>query len=153
MHLRHFRVGDEPALYGIYFSAVHRIATRDYNHEQVNAWAPVEHDEELWMNRMRAIRPFIVELDSEIVGYADLQHSGYINHFFVSGFKPRIGIGRLLMDRILQEADLLRLAELTADVSKTAEPFFARYGFRVVERRSPVRRGVVLDNALMRKPL
>lgn len=153
MHLRRFRAGDEPALYRVYFSAVHQIASRDYSLEQVNAWAPVERDEELGDNRMRAINPFVVELDDEIVGYANVQSSGYIDHFFVSGFKPLLGIGRMLMERIHKEAELLCLAELTADVSKTAEPFFARHGFQVVERRSPVRRSVVLHNALMRKVL
>lgn len=153
MQLRHFRIGDEPALYAVYFSAVHQIAARDYSQEQLNAWAPAERDEKAWKNRMRTIVPFVVEHEGEIVGYADLQNSGYINHFFVSGFKSRLGIGRLLMDRILLEAQLLRLAEITADVSKSAETFFERYGFQLVERRSPVRRGVVLHNAFMRKTL
>jgi len=45
------------------------------------------------------------------------------------------------------------LVALTSNVSKTAEPFFALHGFHVVERRFPVRRGMMLENALMRKAL
>lgn len=153
MHIRHFRTGDESALYKVYFSAVHQIAARDYSPEQVNAWAPVEQDRELWGNRMHAIKPLVAELDDEIVGYADLQNSGHINHFFVSGFKPKLGIGSLLMNRILQDAKLLRLEKITADVSKTAESFFTRYDFVMLERRSLVRRGVVLQNVAMHKLL
>jgi len=59
----------------------------------------------------------------------------------------------MLMERVYQEARSLGLTELTSDVSKTAEPFFLRHGFQVVERRFPVRRGVTLENALMRKKL
>ena len=55
------------------------------------------------------------------------------------------------MERIHEEAKLLGLTELTSDVSKTTEPFFAIHGFHVVERRYPIRRGVTLQNALMRK--
>jgi putative acetyltransferase len=36
-------------------------------------------------------------------------------------------------------------------VSLSAQAFFEHFGFHVVERRSPVIRGVALDNALMRK--
>jgi putative acetyltransferase len=102
---------------------------------------------------MRSINPFVLERQNRILAYADVQSSGYIDHFFVSGDCPRQGLGRLLMQRIHQEAASLRLAELTAHVSATAEPFFAHYGFGVVERCKPVRRGVALHNALMRKTL
>lgn len=57
------------------------------------------------------------------------------------------------MDRIHEEAGRLSIQTLSADVSQTAEPFFAHYGFQIVERRKPVRRGVTLHNALMRKSL
>jgi len=153
MQLRRFQEGDAPALYQVYFSAVHTIAARDYTPEQVFAWAPVECDMDLWAERMRTIKPFVVERQGCILGYADVQPSGYINHFFVSGTCPRQGVGRLLMQRIHQEAGALGLAELTADVSATAEPFFAHHGFAVLERRKPVRRGVELHNAFMRKML
>lgn len=153
MEIRRFRIGDEAALFRVYFSAIHDVASRDYTPEQVEAWAPADLDADLWANRVRGIRPFIVEIGDEVVGYADVQEDGYIDHFFVSGAHPRQGIGARLMARIHEEARSLGLTALTSDVSKTAEPFFAHHGFQVVERRFPVRRGVTLQNALMRKVL
>ena len=102
---------------------------------------------------MRTLQPFVVEIGGVIVGYADVRPDGYIDHFFVSGGYSRRGVGKMLMDRIHEEAIRLNIHELTADVSKTAEPFFVSYGFQVVERRFPVRKGVMLQNALMRKVL
>lgn len=153
MNIRRFKIGDEPALFGIYHSAIHMVASQHYSHEQVMAWAPDKLDADLWRDRMRGIDPFVVEADGEPIGYADVQANGYIDHFFVSGRHQRLGIGAMLMQRIHDEAALLGVHELTADVSRTAEPFFARYGFTVVERRQPERRGVVIPNALMRKNL
>lgn len=153
MQLRRFAPGDEPALFAVYFSAVHEIASRDYTPEQIAAWAPADLDPVLWRDRMRGIQPFVVELKDEIVGYADVQANGYIDHFFVSGRHPKQGIGRLLINRIHEEATSLGVTELRADVSRTAQPFFARYGFEIVEQRQPVRRGVTIPNALMRKVL
>lgn len=153
MEVRRFRLGDEAALFRVYFSAIHEVAARDYSPEQVEAWAPADLDADLWTSRVRGIRPFVVEHGGEIVGYADVQPGGYIDHFFVSGAHPRQGIGTKLMARIHEEAKSLGLTELTSDVSKTAESFFALHGFRVIERRFPVLRGVTLQNALMRKEL
>lgn len=153
MNIRRFQVGDEAALFRVYFSAIHRVAALDYTSEQVQAWAPADMDVALWANRMREIRPFIAELYGEVVGYADVQHDGYIDHFFVSGTHGRKGIGSSLMKRILEEAKLLDLTELTSDVSKTAESFFAIHGFHVVERKFPILRGITLQNARMRKSL
>lgn len=153
MEIRRFKTGDEGALFQVFLSAVHDIASRDYTVAQIEAWAPTDIAPELWASRMRELRPFIVEVEGEIAGYADIQPSGYIDHFFVSGVYPRQGIGTLLMNRIHDEAKLLGIGEITSDVSKTAEPFFLRHGFQVMTRGFPIRRGVVLQNALMRKDL
>ncbi len=153
MEIRRFEEGDEDRLFRVFFCAVHLIASRDYTAEQVAAWAPVDPDMAAWSDRMRTIRPFVVSVDGEIVGYADVQQNGYITHFFVSGRHPRRGIGAMLMRRLHEEVEIMGIDRLSADVSLTAEPFFRHFGFEVVERKQPVRRGVTLDNALMRKAL
>ena len=147
MRVREFEIEDAPALFRVFHSAIHLIASRDYSVEQINAWAPNQIDGDLWRQRMLGIRPFVVCDGDEIVGYADLQDSGYIDHFFVSGHHPRRGIGSMLMERIHDAAEARGLTQLTSDVSRTAEPFYRRYGFVVVERKEPVVRGVVVPNA------
>ena len=151
LHIRRYRQGEEPALFEVYYSAIHLVASCDYTTEQVQAWAPRDLDPELWRNKMRAINPFVADLNAQVVGYADIQPNGYIDHFFVSGLHPRQGIGSQLMTRILQEAHSLGLRELVSDVSTTAQPFFNRFGFTVVEQRNRELRGVVVPNALMRR--
>lgn len=153
MEIRRFRLGDETALLRVHISAIRIISSHDYTPEQIEAWAPSDLDADLWVRRIREIAPFVVEVGNEIVGYADVQRNGYIDQFFVSGTHGRQGIGKRLMARIHEEALCLGLTDLTSDVSKTAEPFFALHGFQVVERRFPIRRGVILQNALMRKVL
>lgn len=153
MRIRPFQTGDEAALYRLHHEAIHRVAARDYTPEQIEAWAPARHDPGPWAIKMRHLRPFVAEADGRIAGYADLQPEGYIDHFFVSADFPRQGVGRMLMERIHEEAARQGIAELTADVSRTAQPFFARFGFEIVEQRFPVRSGVTIPNALMRKRL
>jgi putative acetyltransferase len=151
--IRRFNPGDELALFEIYHSAVHLIASRDYTAVQVNAWAPRELDIHFWTTRMRGINPFVAEVDGKQVGYADVQENGYIDHFFVSGRHPRQGIGRALMETLHSEAACLGIVELTSNVSRTAQPFFRKFGFEIIEQRSPIIRGVEIPNAYMRKSI
>ncbi|TMS59789.1 hypothetical protein MW7_001190 [Imbroritus primus] len=90
MSIRLFRPGDEPALFRVFHSAIHLVCARDYTAAQCSAWAPTQMDMAIWAERMRQLTPFVVEHDGEIIAYADLQPSGYIDHFFVSSRKlPR----------------------------------------------------------------
>ncbi len=151
--IRRYQPGEEPALFNVYWSAIHLVACHDYAPEQIQAWAPAKLDPALWTSRMRGINPFVAEVNGQVVGYADLQFDGYIDHFFVSGHHPRRGIGTALMAHLLQEASTASLQALTSDVSRTAQRFFEKFGFTVVEQRQPELRGVVIPNALMRLAL
>jgi putative acetyltransferase len=153
MNIRNFKTGDESSLFQVYFSAIHLIAAADYTKEQIAIWAPNDMDLDRWGRHMRNIRPFVAEIDGVIVGYADVQNSGYIDHFFVSGNHARQGVATALMQRIHAKASILGLSELTSEVSITAEPFFIRCGFHVVKRQFPVKQGIAFQNALMRKNL
>jgi putative acetyltransferase len=151
VQIRRYKPGEERALFEVYYSAIHLTASRDYAAEQIQAWAPKDLDMNLWEKRIRGINPFVAELNGELVGYADLQANGYIDHFFVSGTHARRGIGSLLMKRLLGEAKALGLSELSSDVSRTAQPFYEKFGFVVIEQRRPARRGVIIPNALMKR--
>lgn len=149
VRIRKYSQGEEPALFEVYYSAIHLVASRDYTSAQIQAWAPKDLDPMVWEARMRDISPFVADLHGIIVGYADLQPNGYIDHFFVSGRHQRQGIGSALMRHLLAQANSEGVTELTSVVSRTAQPFYERFGFTIVEQRSAVVRGVVIPNALM----
>jgi putative acetyltransferase len=152
-YIRRYQAGEESALFDIYFTAIHLVASHDYAAEQIQAWAPRDLDVNLWARRMHEINPFVADLNGELVGYADVQPNGYIDHFFVSGKYPRRGIGSLLMKRILAEAASLGIPLLSSDVSRTAQPLFHKFGFAISEERNPEIRGVVVPNARMCRKL
>lgn len=153
MDIRRFKTGDEIALLRVFQSAVRETAARDYTAEQTAAWAPADINPGQWARQISILKPFIAEMNGEIAGYADLQPDGLIDHFYVAAHYARQGVGTRLMLHIEAEARRLAISELTSEVSITAEPFFARFGFKVEKRQCPVRRGVTLQNAFMRKNL
>lgn len=153
MNIRPFRIGDELQLHAVFRSSIHGLATRDYSPEQLDAWAPANLNHDLWRERMRGIQPFVVEYAGGLVAYADVQDNGYIDHFFVAAPHAGRGVGGMLMKYLHAVAVKRSTSILSSDVSRTAQPFFERFGFSVVEQRSPVIRGVAVPNAFMRKEL
>ena len=173
LHIRNFRRGDEPALRALFYAAVHGLACQDYTPGQLNAWAPAVYDPAAWNERIQSNRPFVAEApdlsgvgldkgeatacangeNNAIAGFADLQATGYIDHFFVAPAFARQGVARALMAHVHAQAAARGITQLQADVSLTAEPFFAANGFVVQERQQVEPLRVVLCNARMVKTL
>jgi putative acetyltransferase len=151
--LRPFRTGDEATLLAVFRSSVHGLACRDYNAEQIAAWAPDSLDAADWAQRMQQRQPWVMELNGSLLAYADLQADGHIDHFFVAAPSARQGVGTLLMTRLHESAHQRGITRLWADVSRTAQPFFSQFGFVITEQRCPVVRGVAVPNARMEKCL
>lgn len=153
MFIRHFHPSDAPTLRTIFYDSIHGLACANYSGAQLDAWAPAEHDSDGWLIRMMAITPLVAEIEGRPAGFADLQPDGYIDMFFVAPRYARSGVGSALMHRLLDAAREAALASIYSNVSLTAEPFFAKHGFRVEHRNEVVVRGAVLRNATMRKRL
>jgi putative acetyltransferase len=153
MFIRDFISGEQANLRQVFMSSVHELACGFYTKEQLDAWASPTYDEQQWADRITALRPFIAIVDDRVAGYADLQRSGYIDHFFVSGQFFGCGIGSALMSHIHQVATMRGISELSAHVSLAAESFFSKRGFPVVQRQSVTVNGVFMNNALMTKQL
>jgi putative acetyltransferase len=153
LRIRPYRPGDAPVLRRVFASSVHMLAARDYRPEQLAAWAPHDHDAAQWADRMQRIQPFVAELDGTVAGFADVQSSGYIELFFVSGDHAGRGVATALMAHLEASAQAQGLAALHANVSLRAERFFLASGFVIEVRQEVERAGVMLRNARMRKVL
>ena len=148
--IRDFCVGDESDLSRVFQSSIRELACFDYTTEQIEAWAGATLNFELWVERIRELKPFVVEIDGVIGAYADLQFDGYIDHFFVAGMCSQQGLGSLLMSHIIENAIAKGITTLTAEVSLNAQKFFTRFDFVMVEKRSRNIQGITLFNVLMR---
>jgi len=153
MEIRNYAKEDAADLWRIYFGAIRYVCCRDYSDEQIRAWAPDDFDQELWAKRIEKIHPNVAVLEGQIVGYADLQDDGLIDHFFVDSRFQRQGVGHALMSTLLGNARTMQMPKLYSYVSKTAKEFYLSYGFVVVETNTETIRGVELTNYLMEQVL
>ena len=132
MHVRKFQSGEERELWELFYNTVRTVNLGDYTQQQVEAWAPDDADIDKWRKRMQGIDPYVCVENDTIIGYTDVQPSGYIDHFYVHHQWQRRGVGTLLFETIEAQAIELEIKEMTSAVSITARPFFESRGFSVV---------------------
>jgi putative acetyltransferase len=153
VELRDYTDADARATLDVFLRAVRVTAARDYTADQIRAWAPDDLDPLAWATRRAGARTRVAVRDGVVVGFTDVDATGYVDMLFVDPDAARTGVGRALLDWVVRTARADGAAELTTHASVTARPFFAAHGFEVVAEQHPVRRGVALTNYRMRRPL
>lgn len=141
MTLRPYRSEDCPALAELFYNTVHTINARDYTPEQLDAWADGRAELAAWDASFLAHTTLVAEMDGVIVGFADLEASGYLDRLYVHRDYQGRGVASALCDALPQ-------ARVT-HASLTARPFFEKRGWRVVREQQVERRGVLLTNFVM----
>lgn len=149
--IRRYRESDAEALWNIYFTTIRKVNIRDYSQSEVEAWAPDNIDLDIWKQDIGALSPFIATVDDKIVGYADLQPTGLIDHFFCNHEHQGQGVGRALMEHLLAIGQAQGINRFYSEVSITARPFYERFGFSVSKEQEVEIRGEKLKNFLMER--
>jgi putative acetyltransferase len=152
--LRQFDPSDLESIVQLFGAVVHSVGAKYYNAEQVNAWAPKDNvDKDGWLRSLSEHMTYVVEVDGNIVGFGDMNHSGYIDRLFVHKNYQGKGVALALFRKLEEEAKKLGLSELTTEASIVAKPVAERLGFEVIEEQRKIYRGVEFINYRMRKQL
>ncbi len=145
MYLRTYQSADCPTLAALFQDTVHTVNARDYSQEALNAWADGQVDLEAWDRSFLRHYSLVAIGNGAIVGFGDMDKSGYLDRLYVHKDRQGEGIGTALCDRL--EASVP--GEITTHASITARPFFERRGYRVVKEQQVERHGVLLTNFVM----
>ena len=132
----------------LFYNTVHTVNAEDYTGEQLDAWADGNPDLVKWDQSFQAHQTLIAEENDRIVGFGDIDRTGYLDRLYVHREYQGQGIATLLCD-LLEE--LTEGNVITVHASITAKPFFERRGYRTVKRQQVERRGILLTNYIMEK--
>lgn len=148
MRLREYQPSDCAQLAELFYQTVHSVNARDYAQEQLDAWASGEVDLKAWDASFRAHGTIIAVENGKIIGFGDMDETGYLDRLYVHKDYQGQGIASAICD------ELERFAvgkTFTTHASITAKPFFQHRGYRVVCKQEVIRRGVALTNFIMEK--
>ena len=149
MTIRPYHSEDCGELARLFYETVHTVNAADYTPEQLDAWATGKKPLDTWDRSFRANTTLVAESGGQIVGFADMDDSGYLDHLFVHRDFQRRGVATALCEALEAGCSCLRY---TTHASIMARPFFQSRGYRVVREQQVDCRGVLLTNFVMEKP-
>ena len=147
MKLRRYESKDLPEIADLFRETILSVNYRDYSQEQVEVWA------KRWQNLLRRdewfLRLFtlVAEQDGKIIGYGNIDESGYLDHLYVHRNYQRQGVATALCKALEVHTD----CNVTVDASITAKPFFEQRGYKLLKENSVELEGIFLTNFTMVK--
>lgn len=153
MKIRGYQKSDDRATYQLFYDTVHQINQLDYSPEQLAVWAPGRTDLSEWGQSLAKKYTLVAINNGEIVGFADLATSGYLDRLYVHHKYQRQGIAQALLNALEQYAKNQGISRITVAVSLTAKPFFLKNDYQIIREQQVQREGINLSNFLMAKQL
>jgi len=151
--IRKGKEADLPEILQLFAATIDAVCRKDYTPQQLEAWKSGAENEERWRKVIRDQYVVIALKENKIAGFCTLDQGNYIDLLFVHKDEQQKGIASILYQEVENEALRQREKQLTAEVSKTARPFFEKIGFQVVQEQEVNIKGVTLTNYKMIKIL
>ena len=145
MMIRKYQPSDCPRLAELFYQTVHEVNKKDYTKEQLNAWASGKVDLDAWNRSFLEHYTLIAVEEGEILGFGDIDKTGYLDHLYVHKDHQREGIASGLCDKL--EAHVP--GNIRTHASITAKPFFQKRGYKVTKEQQVERQGILLTNFVM----
>ena len=105
-------------------------------------------DLKAWDASFRAHKTIIAVKNGEIVGFGDMDETGYLDRLYVHKDYQGQGIASAICDELER---FTAGKTFTTHASITAKLFFQHRGYRVVRKQEVIRHGVALTNYVMEK--
>lgn len=148
MLIRRYEPSDCKDLVELFYNTVHSINAKDYTEEQLNVWATGAVDLEKWNKSLLDNFTVIAIENNIIVGFGDIDKSGYLDRLYVHKDYQNKGIATAICD-VLEKA--FDVDKISTQASITAKYFFEKRGYKVVKEQKVERKGVLLTNYVMER--
>lgn len=148
MWIREYKPADCEQLAELFYNTVHSINAKDYAEEQLDVWATGRVDLQEWNLSFLKHKTIVAIENDEIVGFGDIDASGYLDRLFVHKDYQRMGIASAICNEL---ENSVKGKSITTHASITAKPFFQQRGYRVVKEQKVIRQGIALTNYVMEK--
>lgn len=147
MELRRYQQPDCKEITELFYHTVHTVNAKDYTKEQLDVWAAGEADLEKWDQSLQEHYSIVAVEKDVIVGFGDIDQTGYLDRLFVHADYQRKGIASAICSQLEQFA----AGTITTHASITARPFFEKRGYQIVKEQQAERQGIFLTNYVMIK--
>ncbi len=148
MFIREYTSSDCKQLAELFYQTVHVVNAKDYTNKQLDVWATGYVDLKEWNKLFLEHNTLVAIKNSIIVGFGDIDKSGYLDRLYVHKDYQGQGIATAICNKLEQS---VKAYKIVTHASITAKPFFERRGYRVIKEQQVIREGIALTNYVMEK--
>ncbi|MGN0144381.1 MAG: GNAT family N-acetyltransferase [Clostridium sp.] len=148
MIIRKYKSSDCECLAELFYNTVHAVNAKDYTHEQLNVWATGRVNLMEWNKTLSEHYTLVAVKDDIIVGFGDIDNTGYLDRLFVHKDYQNHGIATAICNDLERAFDV---SKITTHASITAKTFFVKRGYKVIKEQQVIRNGIALTNYVMVK--
>lgn len=138
MVIRKYSPSDCVHLAELFYQTVHAVNAGDYTKEQLDVWADGKVDLAKWNQSFSEHYTAVALMDDVIVGFGDIDKSGYLDRLYVHKDYQRQGVASAICDELEKAVDA---DTITTHASITAKPFFEQRGYEVMKEQQVIRGG------------
>ena len=150
MVIRKYKSSDCEQLAELFYQTVHNVNAKDYTQEQLDVWATGNVNLEKWNKSFLEHYTIVAIKDEIIVGFGDIDKTGYFDRLFVHKDYQKQGIASIMCNELEQS---VKGNKITTYASITAKPFFEQRGYKVIREQQVIRNGISLTNYVMKKSI
>lgn len=132
----------------LFYQTVHTVNAKDYTKKQLDVWANGNVNLKEWDKSFSAHYTIVCIKDDIIVGFGDIDKTGYLDRLYVHKDYQRQGVASAICDELEQA---VHTNKIVTHASITAKPFFEQRGYKVVKKQQVIRDGISLINYVMEK--
>ena len=147
MIIRAYQRNDCKEITELFYNTVHTVNAKDYTEKQLTAWATGKVDLEQWNRSLLKHFSLVAIDDGMIVGFGDIDSTGYLDRLYVHKDYQRKGIATALCEALERTIP----SKIITHASITAKPFFENRGYKVISEQQVVRQNILLTNFIMEK--
>ncbi len=148
MFIREYTSSDCKQLAELFYQTVHVVNAKDYTNKQLDVWATGYVDLKEWNKLFLEHNTLVAIKNSIIVGFGDIDKSGYLDRLYVHKDYQGQGIATAICNKLEQS---VKACKIVTHASITAKPFFEKRGYRVIKEQQVIREGIALANYVMEK--
>lgn len=148
MEIQEYKSRDCNDIAELFYDTVHTVNVKDYEREQLNAWASGNIDIAMWDKSFLDHYTLVARDGDMIIGFGDIDDTGYLDRLYVHRDYQGQGVARAICD-ILETHFVVE--HITTHASITAKGFFLKRGYKIIKEQQVERKGIKLINYVMKK--
>ncbi|MGL4666380.1 MAG: GNAT family N-acetyltransferase [Saezia sp.] len=92
--IRDFVASDLTEVVNLFYNTVHTINLKDYNQKQLDAWASVDLELDVWRRSLSDGCSLVATENNQIVGFGNINKEGFINYLYTHKDNQGRGIAK-----------------------------------------------------------